>query len=214
VNYERTTTNASDGSIHRYYDPATGQFLTVDHAVSETRQPYQFTSGDPTNGEDAGGQCNDAQGVHVYNGPCTGAQLARIEEAATKAGAAGVATPCSVSFHACVGDAVGDTGHWVESHKVAVGIGLGLLGVLSGGAGFIAFTGFEAVTAGTALGLVGVAASSGAEVLDAGSCVSSPGLNGPCIATVLGGVGLLASAPELGVSLGLITEPAQAEFQL
>jgi hypothetical protein len=27
IGYERTTTNASDGPIHSYYDPTTGQFL-------------------------------------------------------------------------------------------------------------------------------------------------------------------------------------------
>ena len=30
VDYGRRTMNASDGSVGRYYDPATGQFLNVD----------------------------------------------------------------------------------------------------------------------------------------------------------------------------------------
>jgi uncharacterized protein RhaS with RHS repeats len=32
--------------VDRYYDPATGQFLTVDPDVSETGEPYAYTGGD------------------------------------------------------------------------------------------------------------------------------------------------------------------------
>ena len=41
IDYERTTTNASDGSINRYYDPATASFLSVDPMVSVTQHPRQ-----------------------------------------------------------------------------------------------------------------------------------------------------------------------------
>jgi RHS repeat-associated protein len=55
--------------VHRYYDPSTEQFLSVDPAVDETGTPYAFTSGDPVNGSDpsgdllceAGGTCGTAQ---------------------------------------------------------------------------------------------------------------------------------------------------------
>jgi uncharacterized protein RhaS with RHS repeats len=40
-------TTASDGSINRYYDPATEQFLSVDPLVDETGTPYAFTNGIP-----------------------------------------------------------------------------------------------------------------------------------------------------------------------
>jgi RHS repeat-associated protein len=49
VDYERITTNASDGSIDRYYDPATMQFLSVDPQVAVTGQPYGFVGNDPLN---------------------------------------------------------------------------------------------------------------------------------------------------------------------
>ncbi|TMC54270.1 MAG: DNRLRE domain-containing protein [Chloroflexi bacterium] len=39
----------------RYYDPATGQLLTVDPAVSTTRQPYGYIAGNPLNGTDPSG---------------------------------------------------------------------------------------------------------------------------------------------------------------
>ena len=35
--------------IGRYYDPQTGQFLSVDPLVDETGEPYSYTSGDPVN---------------------------------------------------------------------------------------------------------------------------------------------------------------------
>ena len=42
-------------AVHRYYDPATEQFLSVDPLVAETGTPYAFTDGDPVNGTDPAG---------------------------------------------------------------------------------------------------------------------------------------------------------------
>jgi hypothetical protein len=92
---------ANGGRVNRYYDPATGQFLNIDPLVTETNQPYSYVSGDPVNESDPSGLCNDVQGVHVYNGPCTGEQLQQIEQAATQARSAGIAIPCSNVF-SCV----------------------------------------------------------------------------------------------------------------
>ena len=41
--------------ISRYYDPATGQFFSVDPAVSQTREPYQYANGNPINEVDPAG---------------------------------------------------------------------------------------------------------------------------------------------------------------
>ena len=41
--------------VHRYYDPATEQFLSVDPLVDLTGTPYAFTAGDPINGVDPSG---------------------------------------------------------------------------------------------------------------------------------------------------------------
>jgi hypothetical protein len=41
--------------VGRYYDPATGQFLSVDPLVDETGQPYAYTGDDPINALDPSG---------------------------------------------------------------------------------------------------------------------------------------------------------------
>jgi RHS repeat-associated protein len=43
--------------INRFYDPSTGQFLSVDPDVAQTNQPYVFTNDDPLNGTDPLGFC-------------------------------------------------------------------------------------------------------------------------------------------------------------
>ncbi len=47
IDYARPSQHVSDGLIHRYYDPTTGQFLSVDPAVATTGQPYAYVTGDP-----------------------------------------------------------------------------------------------------------------------------------------------------------------------
>ena len=42
--------------VHRYYDPSTGQFLSVDPLVKQTGQPYQYAGSDPANSRDPSGQ--------------------------------------------------------------------------------------------------------------------------------------------------------------
>ena len=57
-----TTTFAFEGSINRYYDPSTDQFLSVDLDVQTTDQPYAFTNDDPLNSTDPlGTVMNDLQ---------------------------------------------------------------------------------------------------------------------------------------------------------
>jgi RHS repeat-associated protein len=40
---------------HRYYDPSTEQFMSVDREVADTDQPYVFVQGDPVNESDPSG---------------------------------------------------------------------------------------------------------------------------------------------------------------
>jgi RHS repeat-associated protein len=52
-------TDSESGLLHtgaRYYDPSTGQFLTVDPKVAATLSPYGYLAGDPLNGTDPSGE--------------------------------------------------------------------------------------------------------------------------------------------------------------
>jgi hypothetical protein len=56
--------------LDRYYDPTTGQFLTVDPNVAQTGQPYAYTGDNPVNETAANGTCVKGLGflcktVHV-----------------------------------------------------------------------------------------------------------------------------------------------------
>jgi uncharacterized protein DUF4951 len=42
-------------SVRRYYDPATGQFISVDPLVDQTEAPYAYASGDPVENSDPAG---------------------------------------------------------------------------------------------------------------------------------------------------------------
>jgi len=60
--------------VNRYYDPATGQFVSVDPDVSETGQPYAYTGDNPINGTDplglcflGGSWCNEIQNIVASN---------------------------------------------------------------------------------------------------------------------------------------------------
>ena len=53
--------------INRYYDPATGQFTSVDPLLGQTQQPYAYTGGNPVNQTDPSGLCTPGPGR-----PCPG----------------------------------------------------------------------------------------------------------------------------------------------
>ena len=56
--------------VGRYYDPATGQFLSVDPLVDVTGQAYAYTGDDPANGTDVLGLCSTATGTFLVPGEC------------------------------------------------------------------------------------------------------------------------------------------------
>lgn len=56
--------------VSRYYDPATGQFLSIDPDVSATRQPYQYADGDPVSLADPTGANANAAKWPVYGERC------------------------------------------------------------------------------------------------------------------------------------------------
>jgi RHS repeat-associated protein len=72
VDYDPRATLASDGSIHRYYDPATGQFISSDPLVGITGQPYAYAGDDPVNSSDPTGLCVSTPFGCIGPGPANG----------------------------------------------------------------------------------------------------------------------------------------------
>jgi RHS repeat-associated protein len=71
IGYTGNWTDATTGLVYlraRDYDPATAQFLTVDPAVDETRQPYTYVANNPLLATDPTGLCLFARS----NGRCRG----------------------------------------------------------------------------------------------------------------------------------------------
>jgi RHS repeat-associated protein len=147
---------------NRYYDPATGQFLSVDPAVSATQAPYSYADDNPLNYTDPTGLCS------WWNLYCE-----------------------------------------ALAHPVQVGITAGLISFGAGVVGlFIAGGAFEAATVAAIAALIDVVAGGIAFGLDARTCLQHRGINGPCLAAVLGLAGLLMSGPEALVALSVMKEPA------
>lgn len=78
---------ASEGSrtgnlLGRYYDPATGQFLTVDPLVDETEQAYSYAGNDPVDDIDPTGASVAGCAAGVVLGGGVGAALGGCSTAA------------------------------------------------------------------------------------------------------------------------------------
>jgi hypothetical protein len=52
--------------VGRYYDPQTGQFLSVDPDLQQTQEPYEYTSDDPVNANDPAGQSVNLPGTAAW----------------------------------------------------------------------------------------------------------------------------------------------------
>ena len=142
--------------VDRYYDPSTGQFLSVDPLVDLTGQPYGFVGGEPASGQ-------DPLGLWGWN-------------------------PIASLPNNTGGKAV----HWVKTHpEEAIGIGLGIVSVVTGGAGFIVDAGIGSVL----LSGAPVGTGIGATLLDDAGCRN--GLMPACVGMALGAIGAIAGGGPL-----------------
>ncbi len=181
----RCCRRSRDGSVHRdvvgrYYDPATGQFLSVDAKVQQTLEAYLYAGDDPVNGSDPNGMFNvgfSKCGQYLPGGP----------------------TKCGTSNpFGWVVDAARSVGHFVASHKVAVGVAFGVIVVATGGAAFFA----EGALATTILSATGVAAGTVSSSIDTGPCLHHDAA--ACAGAILGWSATLASSgTAAGMAFGI-----------
>lgn len=198
--------------INRYYDPTTGQFLSVDPLVAETGQPYFYAGDNPVNAIDPNGlDCG------VFSLVCSGYD--------TLAG--GVKSGGSHLVNAVVsgagkvilgvGQATTEVGSLVYHHpRQAAGIALGVAAAATGVGAVVEATGVaSAVAAGATISeasagtlvLGGTAALTGgaATYFDQGAC--SAGNTAACVGRDLGLVGtatgVISTLGALGPIAGL-----------
>ena len=82
--YAWRSTGPTSSTVHRYYDPTTGQFLSVDPLVETTGQAYSYVGDDPVNTSDPLGLSGNPEDVVCSGGgPGSKAQQKQECEAAT-----------------------------------------------------------------------------------------------------------------------------------
>ena len=111
----------------RYYDPATGQFLSVDPLVDDTRAPYGYAAGDPLDTTDPTGLCNGnpLSGSFWTKGNCLSdnAQYvpggSRVKSFASCAGAGGTSVyDCGVmNFDPAYAAVEGYANEWADAQN-------------------------------------------------------------------------------------------------
>ncbi|MGO9333845.1 MAG: RHS repeat-associated core domain-containing protein [Acidimicrobiales bacterium] len=188
--------------IGRYYDPQTGQFLSVDPQLQQTQQAYIYVGDDPVNGIDPEG--TSGSGSHGYaqcgDPDIVGYNVWRICERENKAGIVGHGR----DLFSWVKSAANGIGHYLETHKVVAGIALGVIAVATGGTAF--FVTGEAA----ALILSATASATGAIAaqLDTGPCLH--GDRAACVGAALGWSSALTGAASTGgLALGVAKESIQ-----
>jgi len=102
-----TWQHAPGRTVHRYYDPTVGQFISPDPLVQETGDLYGYAGGDPVNSDDPSGLCDNPDNNNVIiPGPCTVAQKAAWQkvEGGRAATSCSNVLSCSIADPAAVGD--------------------------------------------------------------------------------------------------------------
>ena len=180
----------------RYYDPSTGQFLTVDPLVAATLSPYGYVSGDPIN-------ASDPEGLGPAPNPAACARFGVQCAGGTNENyKLGLSTPGNLCLRNPFGANNGNGGCETTLSTSEGGLALSIVGVI-GSAGTLAAG--EGVAA-TALGGVSIAAGAAGSAVDIGPC--SQGHIEACVAVGLGtgsAVGGVLSLLGLGGSVAAIS---------
>ncbi len=189
--------------VHRYSDPATAQFLSVDPLVDLTGTPYAYTSGDPVNGMDPLGL-----GCGIFSVVCDVGHV-------VASGAKWVYHHPAETIGVVAGVAAAATGVGALADATILGLDAGSLAVVSSGAGLIAsgadvpgcLSGSTASCVGVAANLVGAGLGVGGVFADEGSILTHL-LSSKSFSIGLGAVfwDLISGSAEAqpaGLSLGL-----------
>jgi len=160
-----------------YYDPGTGQFLSVDPLVDETGQTYAYTGDDPVNGADPSGESAGISGApsaaYCFEKSDIGNQPAS----------------CRGSFPP-------------SADLARIGVGLGLVAVALTGVGLVAEL---STAASVAVGGAAVVAGTAATGLDYGPCFDQHdsfaclGFGLGVLSTALGGSGAVLDSDLLNL---------------
>jgi hypothetical protein len=113
-------------AVGRCYDPATGQFLSVDPKVEQTLEAFEYAGGDPVSE-------TDPSGMTGYS-PTPRDACEAAEPYLSCTGGFGLSWDVFAEIVHVGSRAV----HWVKTHpKVDLGVGLTLVSLATGGAGFL-----------------------------------------------------------------------------
>ena len=172
--------------LHRYYDPTTGQFLSVDPLVALTGQSYAYTGDNPVNGRDRSGESGISAGtICGEDGPKSAACKGAIQISAQvgKEVAANQISGCAPII-----DIAGMImSHWRGELEVGAVV-LSVAAAVATGGSSLAAEGLidTAVEGGTDVTLSAASGSASAEAPTAASSIAQ-GLNAS--STALSGVG-------------------------
>lgn len=202
--------------VGRYYDPATGQFISVDPLVDETGQPYAYTGDDPVNGTDPTGAISAGTicGMDgIKSAACKGAL--QIQTAVGKEVAANQISGCAPIID--IAGAI--KSHWRGELEVGAVV-LSVTAAVATGGSSLAAEGLidTAVEGGTDVTLSAAGGSASAEAPTAASSIaqglnaSSTTLSGIGCATETGDARLASCASAVvgagGLGVGAVTQGA------
>jgi RHS repeat-associated protein len=164
----------------RYYDPSTGQFITVDPMTATTHQPYQYADGSPVNNTDPSGKCG-LWGSDTCWGDAAGA----VGSVATGAWNATGGQVVNYAQNLCLRNPVGgDNGNGGCDTPLSTTQGALALGAVSVIASGGALAAPEGAAGAAALGGTGVVAGGASSLADYGPCTQ--GNSEACLGLGLG----------------------------